>query len=95
MNFNFSYHTDQHIKQRFSEIERKYPTIANFEANENEVAMEFPSLTVTSDVSQTFLSFFLLRFHSYIVIMLSFTCQNLDCSTTRNEIARIGIGLLL
>lgn len=34
----------------FAEIERKFPTIATFEANENEISMAFPSLTVTADV---------------------------------------------
>lgn len=48
--FNFSYHTDEQIKQRFAEIERKYTTIANFDANENEISMSFPSLTVTADL---------------------------------------------
>lgn len=46
----FSYHTDQEIKTKFAEIERQFPTVAAFEANENEVSMAFPSLTVTADV---------------------------------------------
>lgn len=44
------YHTDQEIKTQFAEIERKFPTIATFEANENEISMAFPSLTITADV---------------------------------------------
>lgn len=46
----FRYYTDQEIKSRFAEIERNFPTIATFDANENEVSMAFPSLTVTADV---------------------------------------------
>lgn len=49
---NFRYHTDEQIKQTFAEIERKYVTIANFEANDNEISMAFPSLTVTADVRE-------------------------------------------
>lgn len=49
---NFRYHTDEQIKRTFAEIERKYVTIANFEANDNEISMAFPSLTVTADVRE-------------------------------------------
>lgn len=47
----FRYHTDDQIKQQFAEMERKHMTIANFDANENEISMAFPSLKITDDVS--------------------------------------------
>lgn len=53
----FRYRTDQEIKARFAEIERKSPTIATFNANENEVSMSFPSLTITADVSSLIILF--------------------------------------
>lgn len=53
----FSYHTDEQIKQKFAEIERKHVTIANFQANENEIFMAFPSFTVTADVRISFFFF--------------------------------------
>lgn len=33
-------------------MERKFVTIANFDANDNEISMVFPTLKVTADVSQ-------------------------------------------
>lgn len=53
---DFRYHTDKEIKKTFAELEQKYMTTANFEANENEVSMAFPSLKVTSDVSNPIIS---------------------------------------
>lgn len=44
------YHTDDEIKGQFAEMERKFVTIANFDANDNEISMAFPSLKVTADV---------------------------------------------
>lgn len=44
------YHTDQEIKTSFAEIERKFPTVSSFDANENEISMNFPSVTATADV---------------------------------------------
>lgn len=52
----FRYHTDGEIKRQFAEIEKKHVTIANFDANDNEITMAFPSLRVTEDVSQAILS---------------------------------------
>lgn len=57
-NYNFiivfllcRYHTDDEIKSQFAAMERKFVTIANFDANDNEISMAFPSLKVTADVS--------------------------------------------
>lgn len=47
------YHTDDEIKGQFADLERKHVTIANFDANDNEISMVFPSLKVTADVSLT------------------------------------------
>lgn len=47
------YHSDEDIKRQFAEMEGKNITIANFDANDSEISMHFPSLRLTADVSNS------------------------------------------
>lgn len=51
VDFIFRYHTDSEIKNNMAEIERKFHTVASFDANENEFFINYPQLRVTDDVS--------------------------------------------
>lgn len=45
------YHLDDEIKSQMAELETKNLTVANFDANDSEVSMAFPTLRITDDVS--------------------------------------------
>lgn len=58
------YHSVNDIKSQFAEMERRNSSVANFDVNENEFSLYFPSLKLTADVSDCVVTVVLYRIFS-------------------------------